>query len=172
MQSPQVSIENLQFSALERKIYDSVFVDAKNKFQQLNEQGLVSRNYTHILALLMRYVDSRADGLCHLIDLKHVSSPSLRRAVLHPSLVISSNDAAEPSSSAGSVDVDTLIQAFKEEESSGTLVKGNLFAEGVLSDLGEASVAECPICLDVSESPVMIPGCMHQWCVVRYSFTL
>ena len=72
----------------------------------------------------------------------------------------------------GSVDVDALIQTFNEEESSGTLAKGNVFAEGVLSDLGEVSDSECPICLDVSEAPVMIPGCMHQWCVMRYSFTL
>lgn len=52
----QVVVENLQFSGLERKIYDSVFMDAKRKFQQLDEKGLVSRNYTHILAMLMRLV--------------------------------------------------------------------------------------------------------------------
>lgn len=89
--------------------------------------------------------------------------PSLRRAVLHPSLALSSDDDADPASSLGSVNIDALIERFKEEESTGTLVKGNVFAEGVLSDLNATSDAECPICLDVSDIPTVIPGCMHQW---------
>lgn len=47
-------VENLEFSPLERKIYDSLYTDAKKNFDRLNEKGLVSRNYTHILAMLMR----------------------------------------------------------------------------------------------------------------------
>ncbi len=47
-------MENLEFSPLERKIYDSLYVDAKKDFDRLNEKGLVSKNYTHILAMLMR----------------------------------------------------------------------------------------------------------------------
>ena len=50
----QVVVENLEFSPLERKIYDSLYTDAKKNFDKLNEKGLVSRNYTHILAMLMR----------------------------------------------------------------------------------------------------------------------
>ena len=46
----------LEFSPLERKIYDSLYSDAKKDFEHLTEKGLVSRNYTHILAMLMRYV--------------------------------------------------------------------------------------------------------------------
>lgn len=44
----------LEFSPLERKIYDSLYTDAKKDFENLNAKGLVSRNYTHILAMLMR----------------------------------------------------------------------------------------------------------------------
>lgn len=44
----------LEFSPLERKIYDSLYFNAKKSFDRLEEKGLVSRNYTHILAMLMR----------------------------------------------------------------------------------------------------------------------
>lgn len=50
----QIVVESLEFSPLERKIYDSLYSDAKKNFEQLNEKGLISRNYTHILAMLMR----------------------------------------------------------------------------------------------------------------------
>lgn len=46
----------LTFSEQERKIYDSIYVDVKRKFQQLDDKGLVGKNYTHILAMLMRLV--------------------------------------------------------------------------------------------------------------------
>lgn len=45
----------LEFSPLERKIYDSLYSNAKKNFDRLTERGLVSKNYTHILAMLMRY---------------------------------------------------------------------------------------------------------------------
>ncbi|KAK7686706.1 hypothetical protein QCA50_010306 [Cerrena zonata] len=66
----EVVVENLEFSPLERKIYDSLYKNAKRNFDRLSEKGLVSKNYTHILAMLMR----------------------LRRAVLHPNLVLSDPD--------------------------------------------------------------------------------
>lgn len=52
----QVTIEELEFSPLERKIYDSIYISAKRNFEKLNAKGLVSKNYTHILAMLMRYI--------------------------------------------------------------------------------------------------------------------
>ena len=55
-ETPQIKVEMLEFSPLERKIYDSLYSDAKKDFENLNEKGLVSRNYTHILAMLMRFV--------------------------------------------------------------------------------------------------------------------
>lgn len=51
----QVTIEHLEFSPLERRIYDSMYTDAKKHFEQLRAKGLVGKNYTHILAMLMRY---------------------------------------------------------------------------------------------------------------------
>jgi DNA repair protein RAD5 len=43
---------------LERKIYDSIWLKVKQNFDQLEAKGLVSKNYTHILAMLMRLVDN------------------------------------------------------------------------------------------------------------------
>lgn len=48
-------MEHLEFSSVERMIYDSMYMDAKKNFDRLNAKGLVGRNYTHILAMLMRY---------------------------------------------------------------------------------------------------------------------
>jgi DNA repair protein RAD5 len=50
----QVVVENLEFTPLERKIYDSIYLSVKKDYERLNAKGLVSRNYTHILAMLMR----------------------------------------------------------------------------------------------------------------------
>lgn len=48
-------METLEFSVSERKLYDSVYLDVRKKFERLNEKGLVNKNYTSILAMLMRY---------------------------------------------------------------------------------------------------------------------
>ncbi|KAH9849280.1 SNF2 family N-terminal domain-containing protein [Lenzites betulinus] len=140
--SKEISIVTLEFSPLERKIYDSLYSDAKKDFEHLNEKGLVSRNYTHILAMLMR----------------------LRRAVLHPNLVLSPSDSAAPKAPAGSgaIDLNELIQRFgKGDNAAGD---SNVYAEGVLANLGQEENAECPICFDVMETPTILPDCMHQCC--------
>lgn len=82
--------------------------------------------------------------------------------MLHPNLVLSSEATSTNSSGVRTVDVNALIKRFADEEADGSK---NIFAEGVLAGLGEVSVSECPICLDVMEAPMIIPECMHQWCV-------
>ncbi|KZT73229.1 hypothetical protein DAEQUDRAFT_721807 [Daedalea quercina L-15889] len=136
----KVIVENLEFSPLERKIYDSLYTDAKKNFDKLNEKGLVSRNYTHILAMLMR----------------------LRRAVLHPNLVLSTEDEGVQATSKGAVDVDALIKQF--EEGNDATGDHKTFAEEVLANLEGEDEKECPICFDVMDSPTIIPSCMHQSC--------
>lgn len=49
-------METLEFSVSERKLYDSIYIDIRKKFERLNEKGLVNKNYTGILAMLMRHV--------------------------------------------------------------------------------------------------------------------
>lgn len=57
--------EELEFTPLERKIYDSIYHSAKLNFEQLNAKGLVGKNYTHILAMLMRLVFSHFTDFAH-----------------------------------------------------------------------------------------------------------
>lgn len=51
----QVEVETLEFSVSERKLYDSIYIDVRKKFERLNAKGLVNKNYTSILAMLMRH---------------------------------------------------------------------------------------------------------------------
>ena len=46
------------------------------------------------------------------------------------------------------------------------------YAEAVLANLGQEDDAECPICFDVMQAPMIIPGCLHKWCVVVQAFFL
>jgi DNA repair protein RAD5 len=47
-------VEELEFSPLERKIYDQIYHDAKTQFTKLDAKGLVGKNFSNILAMLMR----------------------------------------------------------------------------------------------------------------------
>jgi DNA repair protein RAD5 len=58
------------------------------------------------------------------------------------------------------VDIDAMVKRFSENDDG---QDNNVFAEGILANLGEDSHAECPICLDVMQQPMIIPTCMHQW---------
>jgi DNA repair protein RAD5 len=153
-------VENLEFSPLERRIYDSIYADAKRNFDQLNAKGLVSRNYTHILAMLMRLVTL---FLYHFREYRTHSLVSLRRAVLHPNLVLSSDEQAGRSSSAGNtlVAVDDLVKDFTAGEA--TESSKTSFADSVVANLETDDTQECPICLDVMQAPMIIPRCLHQW---------
>ncbi|KAG2350922.1 hypothetical protein BDR05DRAFT_955063 [Suillus weaverae] len=140
----EVTVDTLQFTFAEQKIYDSIYNAAKRNFDQLNAKGLVGKNYTHILAMIMR----------------------LRRAVLHPDLVTDTSDGIETKPSGrskdGVIDVDTLMNDISEHDlSSGSKAA---YAESVLANLDTSNDAECPICLDVMQTPSIIPPCMHQCC--------
>lgn len=85
----------------------------------------------------------------------------LRRAVLHPKLVISTEDqrAATPAG-IDIIEVEDLLQQFTKEEDKDE--KPNVFAEKFLENLTKDDVEECPICFSEMENPVVIPECMHQ----------
>lgn len=89
--------------------------------------------------------------------------------MLHPHLVLSAEDrrALSPESD-GAVDINTILRNISGEDSKdGSSSSGNInFAETVLANLGgDDDVSECPICLDVMDSPMIVPGCMHRWLV-------
>lgn len=61
------------------------------------------------------------------------------------------------------VNVNEMIEKFAEGEE-----QSNMFAQAVLADLDDQTEApsECPVCLDVMESPMIVPECLHRWLVV------
>lgn len=140
----EITVDTLHFTPAEQKIYDSIYNAAKRNFDQLNAKGLVGKNYTHILAMIMK----------------------LRRAVLHPDLVTDTSDGIETKPSGhskdGAIDVDTLMNDISEHDSSSG--SKAVYAESVLANLDVSADAECPICLDVMQTPSIIPPCMHQCC--------
>jgi DNA repair protein RAD5 len=87
----------------------------------------------------------------------------LRRAVLHPSLVLSEDDERKPQDDNEKVDVNQLIKQFAAEENNSS--DSPNFAQSVLDSLA-SHLEECPICFDVMESPMLVPQCMHKWYVV------
>ena len=75
-------------------------------------------------------------------------------------------------SNGGAVKLEDLV---KHESEGGAVSKTNTaFVEETLSSLKAGSGIrgdedeerdECPLCLDMIETPVLIPPCMHRWCV-------
>ena len=61
------------------------------------------------------------------------------------------------------IDIDAMIQQFAQGENSPN--PNSAFVEDVLNNLSSEEMAECPICLDFMQSPMVIPGCLHQWYV-------
>ncbi|KAL0575237.1 DNA helicase rad5 [Marasmius crinis-equi] len=141
--SKEIKVEYLDFSHAEQKIYDSIYSSVKRSFDSLSAKGLLGKNYTNILAMIMK----------------------LRRAVLHPSLVLEEEGGRALSPTKDStVDVNELIKKFSEEQDGEEGETSTTFAETVLANLHEDETAECPICLDVMDTPMVIPECMHQCC--------
>jgi DNA repair protein RAD5 len=82
--------------------------------------------------------------------------------------VLSSEDKSDSPPGDGEVDIDSMIRRFSTEQDTSEGSGSNVFAEGVLANLNDLdSNGECPICLDVMQSPMIIPACMHQWCAFR-----
>jgi len=88
--------------------------------------------------------------------------PSLRRAVLHPDLVVDPRDQMdEPPSGSKCIEIDSLVHDIAEQQTSGA--SNMSFAKNVLDNLATSETDECPICLDVMETAVIIPQCLHRW---------
>ena len=85
--------------------------------------------------------------------------------MLHPSLVVSgaNGERTKLSTSDGVVDIDAMIQQFAQGENSPKL--NSTFVEDVLANLSSDETAECPICMDATQYPMVIPKCLHQWYV-------
>ncbi|KZT62310.1 hypothetical protein CALCODRAFT_426276 [Calocera cornea HHB12733] len=143
----EVVVEELEFSPLERKIYDQIYHDAQTQFRRLDAKGLVGKNFSNILAMLMR----------------------LRQAVLHPALIGGRKQELDIEAD---LDVNNLIAQFTKgnQEGDESTTNGDAFAKNVLDDLiaaqndEDGSSEECPICLEIMDPPMIVPNCMHRTC--------
>ena len=101
----------------------------------------------------------------------HALFLSLRRAVLHPSLVLTADDDDVTPQGDGSVDINAMIRRFTSgnnadgEKNENSQSSGNTYAENVLTNLSQddPEADECPICFDIMERPMVFPRCMHKW---------
>ncbi|KAE8224047.1 hypothetical protein CF319_g2989 [Tilletia indica] len=159
-----IETQRLNFSPLERQIYDSVFRRARRQYVQLRDQGTLTKNFSFIFAVLMR----------------------LRQAVCHPALVTSmtKDDDGEKAADlkelgSGSSfapgdgdddDIEALVARFKEAAGEDAPQIPTAFSRQVLESLKNDAVDEgedwdeCPICFEVKSGICFIPRCMHKAC--------
>ncbi|KAG8904180.1 DNA helicase rad5 [Tulasnella sp. 403] len=147
----EVNVEMLEFSPAERKIYDSIYADAKHTYEAFYANGAVGRNMSNILAMLMR----------------------LRQAVLHPSLVQSRSTSSDkergvvenPMVENSLLDVEDMIAQFRTaKDGANTASEPVSYPIEVLKHLGSLDRQECSLCLDTVQEPVIIPECHHVGC--------
>lgn len=67
----------------------------------------------------------------------------------------------------GPTDVTDMIKHFAED---GNVSELNPFAEQFIAGLTGDDNADCPICFNEIETPMVIPRCMHQLYVFRYDY--
>jgi len=158
-----IKTQHLNFTTLEREIYDSVFRRARGQYLKLRDQGTLTKNFSFIFAVLMR----------------------LRQAVCHPALVTSMNktDDGEKAVNLDEVgggstskeegeadDIETLVARFKEAAGEDAPEVSHAFSRQVLNSIKDDAAEdgedwdECPICFEVKSSICFIPRCMHKGC--------
>ncbi|KAK4482804.1 hypothetical protein RD792_009974 [Penstemon davidsonii] len=126
-------------SELENEFYDALFRKSKVQFDQLLSEGKVLNNYANILELLLR----------------------LRQCCNHPLLVMNSRkgDTEEYA------DLNKLMKRFMNNTPHSSTQKGpsRAYVEEVVEGLKNGGNAECPICLEAADDPVLTP-CAHRMC--------
>uniref|UniRef100_A0A5B7BJ23 SWI/SNF-related matrix-associated actin-dependent regulator of chromatin subfamily A member 3-like 3 n=1 Tax=Davidia involucrata TaxID=16924 RepID=A0A5B7BJ23_DAVIN len=121
-------------SEAEHDFYDALFRRSKVQFDQFVAQGKVLHNYANILELLLR----------------------LRQCCNHPFLVMSRGDRQEYA------DLNKLVRRFSEVNSD-SATPSRAYIEEVVEGIRRGENAECPICLEYADDPVLTP-CAHQMC--------
>lgn len=137
----EINIEYLDFTPPEQDIYDSLQADSKTKFAHFCAAGKILSNYASIFQLLMR----------------------LRQVTCHPYLVLGKNDDRIQTKDGGITTLESLIERYSSQGDYSMSVLKKLMAKQS-GETGEDSEAdECPLCLDVADSKIMLP-CMHMFC--------
>ncbi|KAJ9095987.1 hypothetical protein QFC21_005350 [Naganishia friedmannii] len=146
-----ITIETLEFSRSERKIYDAIYDRSRRKFIQLDQEGTIKNSYTSILAMLMR----------------------LRQAVDHPLLVMNKV------SNGGEKSKDDILDMVGQDDEANIREMIVKFARGKDIDGGSESpiknitdtvalassqsTPECVICGYEVDGEVILP-CYHTAC--------
>ncbi|XP_073046809.1 DNA repair protein RAD5B [Primulina eburnea] len=132
-----VKVIECEQSEAERDFYEALFKKSKVQFDQFVAQGKVLHNFANILELLLR----------------------LRQCCNHPFLVMSRGDTQEYA------DLNKLARRFLQTNpDSGThQAPSRAYVEEVVRDLQNGENAECPICLESADDPVLTP-CAHRMC--------
>ena len=87
----------------------------------------------------------------------------MRRAVLHPNLVLENEETGHLGHLKNKgPNISDLVNKI----SSGSGDSPNAaFAEVILANLAKEDAPECPVCFDIMKIPTIMPECAHQWCV-------
>ncbi|CBQ68225.1 related to RAD5-DNA helicase [Sporisorium reilianum SRZ2] len=179
-----IEVRELEFSELERRIYDNVYRRAYLQFATMRANGTVTRNFSVIFSVLMR----------------------LRQAVCHPALVVKAGKAGKKvegggggegvvdeddadivelgldngdQGTPGTEDLRELVAQFQSSStdtdsdgSDATASYSKATVERLIREMhGDSAAAanggetECPICFeDPQVSPCYLPRCMHSAC--------
>ncbi|TKY91034.1 hypothetical protein EX895_001033 [Sporisorium graminicola] len=194
VQLPPKTIEmrELEFTELERRIYDNVYRRAYLQFATLKANGTVTRNFSVIFSVLMRL----RQAVCHpALVLK--ASKTKAKQVEGGGAVINASEGAvgeEPDADAvefgfdaecagdstpGTEDLRDLVAQFQssstDADGDGNDVTANyskatvdrlireMHGDSATADLGRET--ECPICFeDPQVAPCYLPRCMHSAC--------
>ncbi|KAK6929810.1 Helicase, C-terminal [Dillenia turbinata] len=132
-----IRIIECEQSEAERDFYDALFKRSKVQFDQFVAQGKVLHNYASILELLLR----------------------LRQCCNHPFLVMSRSDKQNY------LDVNKLAKRFLEIDSTSqnSSTPSRAYVEEVVDGIRRDENAECPICLESADDPILTP-CAHRMC--------
>ncbi|XP_071940584.1 DNA repair protein RAD5B-like isoform X2 [Coffea arabica] len=132
-----IKIIECEQSEAEHDFYDALFRRSKVQFDQFVAQGKVLHNYANILELLLR----------------------LRQCCNHPFLVMSRSDTQE------FADLNKLARRFLDTnpDSATQKIPSRAYVEEVVEGIRKGENAECPICLESADDPVLTP-CAHRMC--------
>ncbi|KAJ4837190.1 hypothetical protein Tsubulata_030089 [Turnera subulata] len=159
-----IQIIKCKQSEAERDFYDALFTRSKGRFDELVTQGKVLKSYATVLELLLR----------------------LRQCCNHPYLVISRTDlqdypefnrlakkfvetdvdtATVSESDANPEEIEEVVEAIRTSNSAtlGQSVTTQAYIEEVVGAIRRGETTECPICMESSDDPVLIP-CAHRMC--------
>ncbi|KAJ4828299.1 DNA repair protein rad5b [Turnera subulata] len=130
-----VQIIECEQTEAEHDFYDALFKRSKVQFDQFVAQGKVLHNFASILELLLR----------------------LRQCCNHPFLVMSRADSQQYE------DLDKLARRFLNVNADSATVQTSAYIEEVVDRMRQGEKAECPICLESADDPVLTP-CAHRMC--------